>query len=150
MNSLFDRAHSKYTELLAKVFDHCSMKYKRGYRMLTLDWSDGNSFVPVNHCLLSAADDKKLLCESKHYDGRSLAGILAKYVLFDRWFSFLKSILAIKKELHLDTIAMIKKSSKIKYRYNGESLDIKKICSMNRKRREKSKYLFSIKVIVGK
>ena len=49
-DSLFDRSRSAKTELLAKVFDHCFMKYKRGFRMLTLGWSDGNSFVPVNHC----------------------------------------------------------------------------------------------------
>ena len=73
-DSLFDRSRSAKTELLAKVFDHCSMKYKRGYRMLTLGWSDGNSFIPVNHCLLSAADDKNLLCEAVNHDGRSLAG----------------------------------------------------------------------------
>ena len=35
-DSLFDRSRSKKTELHEKVFDHCSMKYKRGYRMLTL------------------------------------------------------------------------------------------------------------------
>ncbi len=64
-DSLFDRSRSNKTELLAKVFDHCSMKYKRGYRMLTLGWSDGNSFVPINHRLLSAADDKNLLCKAK-------------------------------------------------------------------------------------
>lgn len=46
-DNLFDRSRSKNTELLAKVFDHCSMKYKLGYRMLTLGWSDGNSFVPA-------------------------------------------------------------------------------------------------------
>ena len=73
-DSLFDRSRSKKTELLAKVFDHCSMKYKRGYRILTLSWSDGNSFVPVNHCLFSAADNKNLLCEAECFDGRSLAG----------------------------------------------------------------------------
>ena len=73
-DSLFDRSRSCKTELLARVFDHCSMKYKRGYRMLTLGWSDGNSFIPVNHCLLSAAEDKNLLCEASSYDGRSLAG----------------------------------------------------------------------------
>ena len=50
------------------------MKYKRGFRMLTLGWSDGNSFIPVNHCLLSAADDKNLLCNAENFDGRSLAG----------------------------------------------------------------------------
>ena len=64
-DSLFDRSHSGKTELLAKVFDHCSMKYKRGFRMLTLGWSDGNSFVPINHCLLSAADDKNWCCTIK-------------------------------------------------------------------------------------
>lgn len=121
-DSLFDRSRSKKAELLARVFDHCSMKYKCGYRMLTLGWSDGNSFVPVNHCLLSAADDKKLLCEAGRYDGRSLAGrrrkqarrkatevmvelvktalhagLSAKYVLFDSWFSSPKTITALKK-----------------------------------------------------
>ena len=73
-DSLFDRSRSSKTELLAKVFDHCSMKYKRGFRMLTLGWSDGNSFIHVNHCLLSAADDKNLLCNAENFDGRSLAG----------------------------------------------------------------------------
>ena len=174
-DSLYDRSRSKNTELLAKVFDHCSMKYKRGYRMLTLGWSDGNSFIPVNHCLLSAADDKNLLCEAKHYDGRSLAGkrrsqsrckaadvmtglirsaqtagISAKYVLFDSWFSSPKSILTIKRELRLDTIAMIKKSSKIKHGYQGESLNIKEIYSRNRKRRGRSGYLLSVTVTLGK
>ena len=46
-DSLFDRSRSKKVELLARVFDHCSMKYRSGFRMLTLGWSDGNSFVPV-------------------------------------------------------------------------------------------------------
>ena len=136
-DSLFDRSRSKKAELLAKVFDHCSMKYRRGYRMLTLGWSDGNSFVPVNHCLLSAADDKNLLCEAGCYDGRSLAGkrrkqarlkatevmvelvktalhagLSAKYVLFDSWFSSPKTITALKEDCGLDTIAMVKKAAK--------------------------------------
>lgn len=134
-DSLFDRSRSKNTELLAKVFDHCPMKFKKGYRMLTLGWSDGNSFIPVDYCLLSAAGDKNLLCNAKSYDGRSLAGkrrrqsrrkatdvmmeliasaqaagITAKYVLFDSWFSSPKAILALKKERGLDTVAMVKKS----------------------------------------
>ena len=117
-DSLFDRSRLKKTELLAKVFDQCSMKFKSGYRMLTLGWSDGNSFVPVNHCLLSAADDKNLLCEAVNFDGRSLAGkrrtqsrrkakevmidlvktaqlsgVSAKYVLFDSRFSSPKTIM---------------------------------------------------------
>lgn len=173
-DSLFDRSRSSKTELLAKVFDHCTMKYKRGYRMLTLGWSDGNSFVPINHCLLSAADDKNLLCEAKCYDGRSLAGkrrsqsrrkatdvmvelihsaqkagITAKYVVFDSWFSSPKTIQTIKKEENLDVIAMIKKSSKIKYGYQDKNLNIKEIYSRNKKRRGRSRYLLSVDVTVG-
>ena len=44
---------------------------------------------------------------------------------------------------------MVKKSSKVKYAYQGEMLDIKKIYSKNRKRRGRSKYLLSIEVTVG-
>lgn len=173
-DSLFDRSRSKKTELLANVFDHCSMKYKRGYRMLTLGWSDGNSFIPVDYCLLSAADDKNLLCEAGKYDGRSLAGkrrsqsrrkatdvmdelvasaqksgITAKYILFDSWFSSPKTIMTMKKERHLDTVAMIKKS-KTKYLYQGKDLNIKQIYSMNRKRRGRSKYLLSVDITLQK
>ncbi len=29
------------------------MHFKKGFRMLTLSWSDGNTLIPVNSCLLS-------------------------------------------------------------------------------------------------
>ncbi len=173
-DSLFDRSRSKKVELLARVFDHCSMKYRSGFRMLTLGWSDGNSFVPVNHCLLSAAEDKNLLCAGKHYNGRSLAGrrrlqsrrkatdvmvelihsaqragISAKYVLFDSWFSAPKTILALKNQEHLDTIAMMKKS-KTKYICDGQKLNVREIYSRNKKRRGRSRYLLSVLVEIGK
>lgn len=173
-DSLFDRSRSRKVELLARVFDHCSMKYRSGFRMLTLGWSDGNSFIPVNHCLLSAAEDKNLLCNGKSCDGRSLAGkrrlqarrkatdvmvelihsarcagITARYVLFDSWFSAPKTILALKNHEHLDTIAMIKKS-KTKYLYNGEKLNVKEIYSRNKKRRGRSRYLLSVPAAVEK
>ena len=174
-DTLFDRSSSKKTDMLAKVFDHCSMKYKKGFRLLTLGWSDGNSFIPINHCLLSAAKDENLLCAGKTYDGRSLAGrrraqsrrkatdvmveLLeealkaghqAKYVLFDSWFSSPKTVTSIKNQLGLDTIAMVKVSSKVFYEYKGENLSIKQIYSRNKKRRGRSKYLLSIDVMIGK
>ena len=102
-DSLFDRSRSNKTELLAKVFDHCSMKYKRGYRML----------------------------------------------LFDSWFPSPKTITALKTNCELDTIAMVKKSSKIKYGYQGGRYSIKEIYKQCRKRRGRSKYLLSIDVTVG-
>ena len=173
-DSLFDRSRSKKTELLARVFDHCSMKYRAGFRMLTLGWSDGNSFVPVSHCLLSAAEDKNLLCEGKACDRRALArrrrlqarrkatdvmvelihsarcaGITARYVLFDSWFSAPKTMIALKNKEHLDTIAMVRKG-KTKYLYNGEKLNVKEIYSRNKKRRGRCRYLLSVPVTVEK
>ena len=173
-DSLFDRSRSKKVELLARVFDHCSMKYRSGFRMLTLGWSDGNSFVPINYSLLSAAEDKNLICGGRHYDARSLtgkrrrqsrrkatdvmvelihsaqcAGITAKYVLFDSWFSAPKTILTLKTQEQLDTIAMMKKS-KTKYFYQGEKLNVKEIYNHNKKRRGCSRYLLSVSVDIEK
>ena len=40
--SMFERNRSKKVELLAKVYDHAKHKYRFGFRMLTLGWSDVN------------------------------------------------------------------------------------------------------------
>ena len=45
---------------------------------------------------------------------------------------------------------MIKKSSRIRYEYEGKMLDIKKIFGICRKRRGRNKYLLSVNVMVGK
>jgi len=47
-DSLFSRNRSKKVELLAKVFDHTTHKFFKGFRMLTLGWSDGNTFLPIS------------------------------------------------------------------------------------------------------
>lgn len=41
-DSLFSGNRSNAVEFLTKVFDHVTHKYVKGFRMLTLDWSDGN------------------------------------------------------------------------------------------------------------
>jgi hypothetical protein len=43
-------------------------------------------------------------------------------------------------------IAMLKKTSKTHYRYNGEMLPVTKIYARNKKRRGRSKYLLSVLV----
>ena len=53
-DSLFSRSRSKKVELLARVYDHVSHKFVRGFRMLTLGWSNGNSFVPLAFSLISS------------------------------------------------------------------------------------------------
>lgn len=46
-DSLYSRARSKAVELLSLVHDHTTGQYVRGFRMLTLGWSDGNTFIPL-------------------------------------------------------------------------------------------------------
>ena len=77
------------------------------------------------------------------------AGLKADYVLFDSWFSNPAQVTAIHSK-GMDVIAMIKKSSRLKYSYCGEQLNIKEIYSRNKKRRGRSKYLLSVDVMVGK
>lgn len=64
-DSTYDRSRSKNLELLAKVKDHTTGKFVRGFRMLTLGWSDGHSFVPVDFALLSSAKPENRYCEMR-------------------------------------------------------------------------------------
>lgn len=74
-DSLFSRARSTKVELLARVFDHAEGKHTKGFRMLTLGWSDGNSFLPLNHCLLSSTKRRNRIQEaSRDVDARSNGG----------------------------------------------------------------------------
>lgn len=172
-DSLFERTSGKCTELASKVFDHCSMKYKTGYRLMTLGWTDGNTFLPINSTLLASSKKSNQYCEERTFDGRSIAakrrklaqmkgteamiellktamsaGHKADYVLFDSWFSTPSQLLEIKT-LGFDSIAMIRKSSKIRYTYNGEKLNLNKIYGLSKKRRGRSRYLLSVDVMVG-
>ena len=173
-DSLFERTSCKHTELGSRVFDHTSMKYRKGYRLMTLGWTDGNTFLPVNSCLLASSKEKNLIGPVDQYDGRSLAakrrklaqtkgtevmiellktaqstGHHANYVLFDTWFSSPAQLVAVKS-LGLDSIAMIKKSPRIYYEYEGKQFSINKIFGICKKRRGRSKYLLSVNVMVGK
>ena len=60
-DTLYRRNRSKHVELLSRVFDHIDKRYYRGFRMLTLGWSDGISFVPVSCALLASSKEKNRL-----------------------------------------------------------------------------------------
>jgi len=168
-DSLFGRQRSKRVELLAKVFDHVSHSYTRGSRLLTVGWTDGNTFLPLTFCLLSTANpDNRINGASSSIDARSNggkqrklaqmeapavilrlltevrdAGIPARHVLFDTWFcspSPLKDI----NDLGYDVAAMAKKSGRVRYLCGGELLDVKSIYKAHRKRRGRSRYLLSV------
>ena len=142
--------------------------------MVTLSWSDGNTLIPVNSCLLASAKDTNIIGPVKTFDNRTVAGkrrklaqtkapeammtlldtalsagMKAEYVLFDSWFSNPAQVTDIHSK-GMNVIAMIKKSSRVKYSYCGEQLNIKEIYSRNKKRRGRSKYLLSVDVMVGK
>lgn len=173
-DSLFERTSCRKTELGSRVFDHTTMRYTKGYRLMTLGWTDGNTFLPVNGCLLASSKDSNLLGPQEHFDGRSLAahrrmlaqmkgtdamleliraaqkaGHTADYVLFDSWFSNPTQLVAIRN-MGLHSIAMIKKNSRIRYEYEDQQLSIQKIFGICKKRRGRSKYLLSVNVMVGK
>jgi hypothetical protein len=173
-DTMFERSSAKKVELLAKVYDHAKKAYKYGFRLLTLGWSDGNTFLPVNGCLLSTENQKNRVVEAKNCDKRSIAfrrrklaqtkatdvmleliktakqvKIPATHVLFDTWFCFPASLNAIKK-LGYDVIAMHKKTSKMHYLYQGKMQSLPAIYKQNKKRRGRSRYLLSVEVTVIK
>jgi hypothetical protein len=168
-DTLYSRERSKKVELLSWVHDHVKHVNVRGFRLLTLGWSDGNSFLPVNGCLLASRTKR---CNDKKYavDKRTCgykqriralgkatevmlemlqqakeAGIHASYVLFDSWFSSPKTVISVT-ECGLEVIAMLKKASQTRYCYNGELLTVSEIYKRNQKRRGCSKYLLSAEV----
>ena len=156
-DSMFERNRSKKVELLAKVYDHAKHKYRFGFRMLTLGWSDGSTFLPVNSILLSTENKKNRINEAAEIDKRTVgyrrrklsmekgthamltlletakkAAIPAKYVLFDSWFSSPSTLHAVKR-MDFDVIGMVKKSPKMFFRYDGEDMSL---ISIYNKRKE--------------
>ena len=168
-DSLFSRNRSKKVELLARVYDHVSGTYMKGFRMLTLGWSDGNTFLPLSHCLLSSSSkQQQLQGASEDVDPRSNGGkqrklaqckapevVLtllqearetgapAQHVLFDSWFCSPASLHQIH-ELGYDVIARVKKSEKMHFRFQDRMQDVMAIYRSQKKRRGRSAYLLSV------
>lgn len=150
-DSSYERNRSKKVELLARCFDHSSqkMRYYKGFRMLTLGWSDGATFLPIDFALLSSTNsqingiDNRIDKRTSGYKRRVEAlqkapevipnmikralsqGIDASYVLMDTWFTqqpLIKSIV----DQGLDVIGMVK-DTKQRYQVNGEWVSLKKL-----------------------
>ena len=144
-DSVIARNRSKKVELLARVYDHVDHKFKKGFTLLTLGWSDGYSFIPVGFNLLSSASKSNRYEEiSDNIDHRSNGyktrkesllpkteaslllikralegGICADYVLMDTWFTTEPMIKAVLAE-GLDAIGMVKQL-KQRYNYKGRN-----------------------------
>lgn len=144
-DSIISRNRSKNVELLAKVYDHVSHRFQKGFTLLTLGWSDGYSFIPVGFNMLSSANKEnryqEVSVEIDHrtngYKNRTESimkktnaailliqraldcGIKADYVLMDTWFTtepMLKEIL----KTGLDAIGMVKQL-KQRYFFRGKA-----------------------------
>ncbi|MBF9019049.1 MULTISPECIES: transposase [unclassified Oceanispirochaeta] len=154
-DSFFDRSKSKNVELLSRVHDHTDNKYKKGFSLLTLGWSDGFSFIPISFRLLSSRKEEKILVKPKDIEEKDSPGYLRrinatrskvellmemvleakdkhlefKYLLFDSWFAFPKTIASFVRE-EVNIIAMLKKMPNIRYRYNDRTVNLKELFSM--------------------
>lgn len=153
-DSSFYRDRSNKVELSTRSWDHSNNRGYKGFRMLTPEWSDGKTTVPVGFCNMSSENKANRLKEAtddpaKVPEGsfgkeiRALAtrkmnetmleliknaqkyGPAAKYVLCDRWFSAIKNIFAFMA-LGLDVITMLKQD-RTKYIFEGKELSIKEI-----------------------
>jgi len=142
--------------------------------MLTLGWSDGNTFLPLAFSLLSSAKESNRLCsmtinidkrtngyrrrlEAKLKSTDVLLELLkqaqsylipASYLLFDSWFAF-PSVICQVRDFNLHTICMLKSLPKIFYGYEGKRLNLKSLYAVVKKKRGKAKILASIIVTIG-
>lgn len=172
-DSLFGRSRSKAVELLARVYDHVEHKFVRGFRMLTLGWSDGNTFLPLAFSLLSSEKESNRLQGMNAVDKRTngykrrkeairkstevMLDLLkqakaymvpASYLLFDSWFSF-PGVIRKVLEQELYIICMLKSVPTVKYEYQGQKLTLNKLYATVRKKRGRAKILASIIVGIG-
>ena len=171
-DSLFSRGRSKCVELLANVHDHAShvkKKFVRGFRMLAMGWTDGVSFIPLMFRHMSSKNKKSRYNEiNPNIDKRSIgykarlqaistapevmlwmlrqakkAGVPAKHVLFDSWFTYPATMISILKE-GFYSAGMLKNTKTIKYFFGVTKKTLREIYAVSRKRPGKSKYLLSV------
>lgn len=174
-DSLYSRAHSKAVELLALVHDHTTGQFVRGFRMLTLGWSDGNTFIPLAFSLLSSTKKKNHFREiNPNIDKRTVGykrrkealkksteamfdlldevnplQLCAKTLLFDSWFAFPKVIKRVVSEYPLHVICMLKSMHRVYYTYEGEDYTLNQLYKKVRKKRGRAKILASVVVSLG-
>lgn len=167
-DSTYDRCRSKSVELLAWIRDHNSGRSLKGFRMLTLGWSDGVNFLPLDFALLSSAKAaKRVQGITKKLDKRTCgykrrieamtkstnllesmvkralcAGLRVDYILMDSWFCF-PVILATLGQ-YVPVICMTKDMKTILYRYKGQKVRLSKLYKLLKKRPGKATLLASV------
>lgn len=102
----YDRSRSKKTDMLSKIFDHVTHQYIKGYHLLTLGWSDGSTFIPVDFSFVATV--KNLINDiSESLDKRTIAykrRAEAKQKKTDTTVEMVKR--ALKHEINADYVLM--------------------------------------------
>ncbi|WP_445506432.1 IS4 family transposase [Niallia sp. 03190] len=169
-DSVYSRNRSKNVELLSRIHDHVTHKFVKGFSLLTLGWSDGFSFVPVDFGLLSSANQTNRFCEmDASIDKRTSGfkrrresiqskpnvaalliqnaldnGLIADYVLMDTWFTHAPLIESIT-EKGLFVIGMVKQM-KQRYCSNDKLLKLEDLYKLIKPTLQKRDVLGSIQV----
>lgn len=167
-DSAYSRDRSKKVELLARVKDHVTGRYFKGFRLLTGGWTDGATFIPLASALLSSSKAKNRLYEQgpdvpvgspgeKRRKEALQSGttlildmldqILVhvqsfQYVLFDSWFSWPNVIKGIKARQR-DVVCMLKDMPKIYYTYQEKSYRLSELYKVVAKQQGKRPYIAS-------
>ena len=167
-DSDYDRSRSKTVELLARIFDHNSHKYLKGFKLLTLGWGDGATFLPVDFVLRSSANvanriqgiikilDKRTCGYKRRQEAmvkttelledmvkRALVlGISADYILMDSWFCF--ASLVSKLAAHVPVVCMVKDLTSNFYRYQGQLVRLGELYRRVKKRPGKAKIIADV------
>lgn len=173
-DSDYDRARSKTVELLARIFDHNSGKYLKGFKLLTLGWGDGATFLPLDFILRSSANvANRIQGITKAIDKRTCGykrrqeamikttdlledmvkrvlrlGVGADYILMDSWFCFAN--LVAKLSAHLPVICMVKDLTSNYYRHRNVLVRLGELYRRVRKRPGKAKIIASVIVPMKK
>lgn len=161
---------SSLLDILARIFDHNRGKYLRGFKLLTLGWGDGVTFIPLDFVLRSSAkaanriqgivkDLDKRTCGYKRREEAMTKstealvsmvkrvmtlGVRADYLLMNSWFCF--ASLVGKLADHLPVICMAKDMTSNFYRFGDTPLRLGTLCQRLRKRPGKAKILASVVV----
>ena len=148
-DTLYSGSRSQKVDMLSKVFDHTTNSYVKGFKLLTLAWSDGNTTVPFAYQPMVSTNEKMIINpipenldkRTREYrlrkaaqtnpieamfsllDKVDLTLLKAKYLLFDSWFAF-PSVIMKARQKGLQVVCMLKRLYRVYYTYNGKQYNL--------------------------
>lgn len=162
-DSSYYRDRSEKVELLAKCWDHAKGRYYKGFRNLTIGWTDGFSFIPLVFSLLTSGNPKKRLYEQGPDTPDKSPGKLRReesvkkatdvtlemidqilehvkafeYVLFDSWFAWPQLIKGVlERERHV--VCMLKDMPNLFYQHGSRSYRLSDLYALAKKKHSAS------------